>query len=307
MSADEWNEEQLLRMIDEGVEESLHLDYKAAGALQKDKKKREEIVKDVTAFANADGGVIIYGVAEFRDRAKAHLPEKLDPVLRSEISKEWLEHVIGSAAPPIDSVRIYPVPIGDDGNQAAYVVEIPKSSTAHQARDHRYYRRRNFESRPMEDYEIRETMNRIDKPVVEAQARLTLNRPGQESCFLVKLTNTGKVMARHYLCVVDLPPISESYGAYILENCNDVPFNESDQGGWAFQFELGQGSGISGSPLFPGRRTILRRKLAHGKMREPEGAQLRIGAPLIRLSIYADSNPPLVREIEPVAIVNRWG
>ena len=78
-----WDEDRLCRMMDDQVEENLHLDYRAAQSLQKTDKSRREIVKDVTSFANADGGVIIYGMSEFRDREKAHIPEKLDPVKRS--------------------------------------------------------------------------------------------------------------------------------------------------------------------------------------------------------------------------------
>ena len=38
-------------LIDNGVEESIHLDFKAAGALTKDDKKKNEIAKDVSAFS----------------------------------------------------------------------------------------------------------------------------------------------------------------------------------------------------------------------------------------------------------------
>ena len=50
------------QLIATQTQESLHLDYKDSRAI--DKSKREEISKDVSAFANADGGTIIYGVTE---------------------------------------------------------------------------------------------------------------------------------------------------------------------------------------------------------------------------------------------------
>ena len=52
----EWNEAELQRFITDEVEESTALDYKAAEALAKGKK--DEITKDVSAMANADGGLI---------------------------------------------------------------------------------------------------------------------------------------------------------------------------------------------------------------------------------------------------------
>jgi len=44
------------------------------------------------------------------------------------------------------------------------VIDVPQSSTAHQASDKRYYKRFNFESVPMEDYEIRDVMQRTEAP-----------------------------------------------------------------------------------------------------------------------------------------------
>lgn len=138
------------------VEENIHLDYKAAEALAKTDGKRKEIAKDVSAFANSDGGLIIYGVKEFQDSTNRHLPEKLDPIDRNNFSKEWLEQVInGGISPRIESIKISSIPIEESSNKVIYIVEIPKSVTAHQASDFRYYKRYNFESSAMHDFEVR--------------------------------------------------------------------------------------------------------------------------------------------------------
>jgi len=73
--------------IENKIEENLNLDYKASGSLQRNDKKTNEISKDVSAFANSDGGIIIYGIKE--DQINRHLPESIDPINRNEISKEW--------------------------------------------------------------------------------------------------------------------------------------------------------------------------------------------------------------------------
>ena len=51
---------------------------------------------------------------------------------------------------------------GKDPNAVAYVLEIGQATLGapHQAFDHRYYKRFNFESTPMEDYEVRGLMRR---------------------------------------------------------------------------------------------------------------------------------------------------
>lgn len=50
------------QMVRDQVQESIHLDYKASKAISP--KERDEIANDVSAFANSDGGVLIYGVEE---------------------------------------------------------------------------------------------------------------------------------------------------------------------------------------------------------------------------------------------------
>lgn len=44
-------------------EESTNLVFKLSGSLEKSDKKRAEIGKDVSAFANADWGIIVYSLS----------------------------------------------------------------------------------------------------------------------------------------------------------------------------------------------------------------------------------------------------
>ena len=60
-----WNQATIQQYIDDEIQESLTLDYKAADALGKRDEKKREITKDVSAMANSSGGVIIYGIAEY--------------------------------------------------------------------------------------------------------------------------------------------------------------------------------------------------------------------------------------------------
>lgn len=83
----DWNIERIRQLIDDGVEESLSLEYKGGGALSKNDEVIREITRDVSAFANSSGGTIIYGVAEFSDKAKEHLPERIDPIDRLHFTK----------------------------------------------------------------------------------------------------------------------------------------------------------------------------------------------------------------------------
>ncbi len=142
-------------MIALGTTESIHLDYKASAALMSDSPG--EISKDVSSFANSDGGVIIYGITE-----EAHKPAAIDEgVEHKKRSREWLEDKIQSnVSPRLEGLRISQLQLNDE--RSLFVVSVPRSDRGpHQDRvSHRYFKRHNFKSAPMEDYEIQDVRNR---------------------------------------------------------------------------------------------------------------------------------------------------
>lgn len=162
-------------LIANGIEETFRLEYKSAGAFIPDKEKdkkmiAKEIAKDVSSFANSEGGIIIYGIKQFDDSDKRHLPEKITPIDRKQYSQEWLEQIIhGNISPKIEGLHIHPIPL-DQYNEVVYAVEIPQSTTAHQNTvDGRYYRRYDFRADWMRDYEVRDVMNRSKHPVIKME------------------------------------------------------------------------------------------------------------------------------------------
>ena len=163
-----WVEADLLDLIRLGVQESLELDYKRSEALSKMDSKKTEISKDVSAFANSAGGVLVYGLAE-----DGHIPTAIDGgVDPAELSKEWLEQVINSRIQRrIDGLRVNQVLLSTTSpGRVAYVVSIPQSARApHQASDKRFYKRFNFESVPMEEYEVRDVANRTSAPALDIE------------------------------------------------------------------------------------------------------------------------------------------
>jgi len=184
-----WNLDKIKSFITDGIEENVHLDYKGAGSIDKKNEKKKELSKDVSAFANSDGGVIIYGVREYDEKDKNHLPEKIDPIDGKTYTKEWLEQIINSTiSPRITDIKITPIQTSKpEDNKVIYVVEIPKSNTAHQANDKRYYRRFNFESKMMEDWEIKDIINR------QIKTRIQLSfEPRTKKEFLSKML-TGSI------------------------------------------------------------------------------------------------------------------
>lgn len=207
-----YNKEFLESLIKNKVEESLNLDYKSAKSLDNTQSCSVEISKDVSALANSDGGIIVYGISE--DAEKRHFPRGIDPIDRMQFSKERLEQIINSnIRPRIDRLNIYPITISD--LMVVYVVEVDKSETAHQAADKRYYKRYNFQSVSMEDYEIRDIMNRQRHPKLELTFRLDLR---EFPTLMVYVNNIGVVLAKYVKVKIRLPRkliISQQEGVMI--------------------------------------------------------------------------------------------
>lgn len=161
----EWSEDIILSMIKDRVQENLELDYKEYAAIfPLTDKKKIEISKDVSAFANSAGGIIIYGVKE-----NGHIPTEIDTGLNpNALSKERLEQIINSNIHPrINGLLIKQIElVTTNPTHVLYVISIPQATTRapHQAADKRYYKRFNFESVAMEDYEIRDILRRATKP-----------------------------------------------------------------------------------------------------------------------------------------------
>jgi hypothetical protein len=174
------------QMIQDQVQENIHLDYKDSRAVRKD--ARDDFAKDVSAFANSDGGVLIYGVQE-----KDHLPLTMDDgVDDNEISREWIEAAIMTGINPrVEDVRILPIP--KSPGRSLYVIEIQKSFRGpHQASDKKYYKRHNFKSVPMEDYEtndVRSRRRRLD-PLVSFEVGFY-----RDAITVFDIANVGKVAA----------------------------------------------------------------------------------------------------------------
>lgn len=122
------NEGDLQSLLDTQTSESKFLDYKLElpGTQDKDKK---EFLYDITSFANAGGGDLIFGVSEKKENGKnTGLPEKLmglpDANLDHEILR--LEQIIRNGIDPrIIGVQLKSIHLAS-GNPVL-IIRIPKS------------------------------------------------------------------------------------------------------------------------------------------------------------------------------------
>jgi hypothetical protein len=206
----EWTQKRLEELIANGAEESVYLDFKAAPALSPDKKK--DICKDVSAFANSDGGVLIYGIEERENKAFS-----FSFVDGNAVTKEWLDQVIKDGIQRrIDGIRIHPVRIDSDMGKTVYVVEVLVSPLAPHitTKDNKFYKRFNFHSVAMEEYEVRNTYNRKQDIKLEVgEVRVGRNTSDKSTLkarsfiytVTINLSNVGRVLAKDYRLKVYLP------------------------------------------------------------------------------------------------------
>ena len=163
--------EDLQRLIDNEVEESTILEYKSSFAVQ-NPKWREELAKDISAMANSNGGTIVFGIKQKDIGNENAIAHRLTPIPSSEMTKDKLSQLLSSNIQPIiNNLEITYISESQEGGY--FIVEIPQSNTAHQNRlTHIYYKRRNATVEAMEDYEIRDIMNRNKTPIIDLEFQL---------------------------------------------------------------------------------------------------------------------------------------
>ncbi len=117
----------LQRLIDDGVEEGPHIDFKRDLPTSWTDAMKQEFLADVTAFANAGGGDLIFGLAEDNEaRASALAPQSLDyPDGEALRLQEFLTSLV---EPKMPGVQIQPVRLNVNGQAGfAIVARVPAS------------------------------------------------------------------------------------------------------------------------------------------------------------------------------------
>lgn len=220
-------------LIKNQIEESIDLEFKDAAALDNTDPNKNQISKDVASFANSAGGIIVYGINEVEHKATS-----ISFIDGNRVTKEWLEQVIHSnIKQKIDNLEI--IPVRFDGNiaQTVYIVKIPQSnSSPHMSRDNKYYRRYNFQSVPMEEYEVRNLYymtHRTELEIVDIAivGRTTSGTPRSGMHYATfdlkfRVINSGKSIENNYKIKLFVPSPVFYYDQlrkyqYVLENRDD--------------------------------------------------------------------------------------
>jgi len=216
----EWTKKTLEELVRAKERESTTLEFKRAASLynsfDKADSKHDDLSKDVSSMANSNGGIIIYGIQEYNSGQDKGRAECIDPIDNNKISEEWLEQVINSRITPrISNIRIVKIEVEDF--KYVFVVDIPQSDTAHQAQDKRYYKRFNFQATAMEDWELKDIINRKNKPSIN----LSLTAYKESVLFNTVETNTieidilahnkGMIAANYINCFIEIDRKARKY------------------------------------------------------------------------------------------------
>ncbi|MFY9299921.1 MAG: ATP-binding protein [Candidatus Nitrosotenuis sp.] len=114
------NYEDIANLWKNNQSETLNLEYKKE--ISSDPK---EVAKDISSFANAEGGIIIYGVEEENGRAKSSIGIEIGQ------NSERIQQIISSSTAPMVPIELVNISIANKKKQKPthefIIVKIPKS------------------------------------------------------------------------------------------------------------------------------------------------------------------------------------
>jgi len=118
------------RLVEIGATEGPHCDFKRDFPTRWDNETKVKVLADVTAFANAGGGDVIYGLDEDGEaRASALVPQVLANV--DEEVRRLMDIALNQTEPRVPGVQVHAVPVAV-GQSAGHVVvmRVPQSWAA---------------------------------------------------------------------------------------------------------------------------------------------------------------------------------
>jgi hypothetical protein len=230
-------EQDLQALVDNEVVERKRLEYKQSLPGNSDSNKKE-FLADVSSFANASGGDIIFGIVEDK---KTGIPKSLEGLSVENIDQEILRldsMIRDGIKPRIPSVNISQIPL--QNSSRALIIRIPKSwnsphRVTYQGHD-KFYSRSSNGKYPLDVGELRVAFNlsetiieRIRKFNIERASRILANEAP------VPFYNYGKIVL-HLIPIISFSP-GQSYDIdKIASHLASMPPIYS--GGWNHRYNL---------------------------------------------------------------------
>lgn len=146
----EVNYEDICTLMENKIEESEILDYKTEQLGTKEHENN--LLKEVAAFSNTAGGVLIYGITE---SGRGGYPIAIEGIDKN-CNVERLEQVIISNIIPRIGVLIKSITLPEKPEKMILIIQIPEGQNQpyYNNRSQKFYKRYNFEAKEMDEHEI---------------------------------------------------------------------------------------------------------------------------------------------------------
>lgn len=149
--------ENIRHLLADRVQEGPHLEFKRELPAAWNESAKHELLADVTAFANAGGGDIIYGVNE-NDAAEASAVCPVAPASIDQEVRRMQDFLSNLVEPKIPGVEVHPIEF-TNGEEVGYVlvIRVPQSWAApHRVKTNQHiYVREGLRKRPVDVPELR--------------------------------------------------------------------------------------------------------------------------------------------------------
>ena len=221
-------------------EENLHLDFKLleGGPDLGNRNDRKTLAVAFSGFANASGGLIVWGVDARKNDDGIDCVTGLPGVPNTALLLARLNELTGEAVDPIADGVEHRI-IGALENERGFVVTIvPESDSGpHMAKlgENRYYKRSGDSFYPLEHYDIADMFGRRPKPLLELTYRI--RDPGPMADIVIGLKNHGRGSARApYLSVSTAAPFHQQWGGLDGNRHEGLPLlvEQSSPGTWRY-------------------------------------------------------------------------
>jgi hypothetical protein len=185
-----------------GQAEDLYFDAKVC-SVPLSEQDQKHLAEALSGFANADGGVLIYGlVAKGGDRSTPDVVTSVDPVKKLPALHAGLLSLVGQIVePPVPGCRVDLRPLERLDESGFVLVFVPSSEMVHRSRkDREFYRRHGNGFHRMEYFEIAEMFGRRRRPTLRVSAAFREFAPSPHgpagARYVISIENVGRGIAK---------------------------------------------------------------------------------------------------------------
>jgi hypothetical protein len=234
------------RLVADRVQEGPNIDFKRDLPTAWDSSAKHELLADVTAFANAGGGDVVYGVNE-NDAAEA---SAIFPQVLASVDQEvrrLQDFLLSLAEPRLPGVQVHAVSVNEAGKDGhVLVIRVPQSWAApHRVKTNQHvYVREGLRKRPLDVPELRALFIRT-----ESQAQRIRDFRSDRLSKVLTGDTPSPIQAGPRL-VVHVIPTQSALG---LVNIDPVPYSR----GATYLPMIGRNAGVAATLNFDGAYAVI--------------------------------------------------